>query len=183
MGFGFNLLFFPLLILSGVIAFTWFLLTPAENKAKTVKWIAGLYGLGFLALMGLFGLAHWADAQRAPIQPSRTDLIGVYRVDRNMYPGPQANWQFQHHRILITEQDSLILEILNNGKVRKRFARAFEPVPVSGLRHFRWQFTDGTDSLYHQIIATEPIMVRSHSSFYYVFPSNRYGNMFFRKVE
>ncbi len=183
MGFGFNLLIFPLLILSGVIALTWLLLTPAENKAKTVKWIARLYGLGFLALMGLFGLAHWADALRTPIQPCRTDLIGVYRVDRDMYPGPQANWQYEHHRILITEQDSLILEILKNGKVLKRFARAFEPVPVSGLRHFRWQFADDNDSLYHHIIATEPIMIRSHSSFYYVFPSNRYGNMFLRKVE
>ncbi len=100
-----------------------------------------------------------------------------------MFGGPQARWQFDHHRILITDRDSLILEILNDGLISHRYARAFEPVPVSGLLHFRWQFKESDDSAYHHIIATEPIMVRSHSSYYYVFPSYRYGNMFFRKEE
>ncbi|MBK6891834.1 MAG: hypothetical protein IPL81_05075 [Flavobacteriales bacterium] len=181
MGFGFNLLFFPMLLLSGIVCIVWFLLTPADRRPATLASIALLYATGFIGLVVIFLLGMWNEARHAPIQPTRADIIGTYRIDRDMFPGLQADWQYEHYRILITDQDSVVLEVLDHEKVIRRFSRAFEQVPVSGLLHYRWQFTNDADSLTHHIIATEPVMYRQHSSYYYVFHSRRYGNMFFRK--
>ncbi len=181
MGFGFNLLFFPMLLLSGIVCIVWLLLTPANRRPAILGRIALLYAAGFIALVGVFLLGMWNEARHAPIQPTRADIIGTYHIDRNMFPGLQADWQYEHYRILITDQDSVVLEVINHGTIIRRYSRAFARVPTSGLRHYRWRFTNDAGSLTHHIIATEPVMYRQHSSYYYVFHSRRYGNMFFRK--
>ncbi|MFT3885103.1 MAG: hypothetical protein QM724_06625 [Flavobacteriales bacterium] len=183
MGFGFNLLFLPMLLICGVASLIYIWLTPAERRNEVIRSIAWLSVAGFLGLVVVLFLGRWNEARTAPIQPGRTDIIGEYRVDTNMFNGFQARWQYGHHRILITSQDSLILEILGNGQTTRRYARAMKADDVAGLFHYRWHFKDAADSLTHHIIGSEPVMYRQHSGFYYVFHSARYGNMFFRKED
>lgn len=108
----------------------------------------------------------------------KENVIGEYRIDKDFYPGVNAEWQFAHYKFFITKEDEIIFICMNDkGNTRKIFKHKIS-------------YIDGPPALWkiqsdstHHIIQNQPTLYRSHNDFYYVFNSTKYGNMFFRKSD
>ena len=169
MGFGFNLFGFPLLILSTIGLFIFFLIS---RKKITLTILGSLWG--FTILIFIFGSI--ADHYRKPIRLTKQDIIGEYRIDKTFYPGKNANWQYKHFKFYITDKDSILFVIMKE-----------KGIPLAFYKH-KINFSDGPPDLWkiiadstHHILKSQPTLYRGHDKFYYVFHSEKYGNMFFRK--
>ena len=169
MGFGFNLFGFPLLILSTIGLFIFFLIS---RKKITLTILGSLWG--FTILIFIFGSI--ADHYRKPIRLTKQDIIGEYRIDKTFYPGKNANWQYKHFKFYITDKDSILFLIMKE-----------KGIPLAFYKH-KINYSDGPPALWkintdstHHILKNQPTLYRGHDKFYYVFHSEKYGNMFFRK--
>jgi len=170
MGFGFNLFVFPLLILFtiGLIVYSVF-----AKSWRPVKILGGVF-----VLIMLFGALSAIKAKiESPISLTKKQIIGDYRIDKNFYSGKNANWQYDHYRFTITAEDSLYFYITNKDTVIKTFK---EKIKYSSGPPDLW--TIETHTNYH-VIKYPPTLFRGHHKFYYVFLSDIYGNMFFRKQD
>lgn len=171
MGFGFSLFGFPLLVLATV----WLLILFFIYKKKIVLFIlVGMWGL----VIALFFFVSLAGHYSRPIRLAKEDIVGEYRIDADFYPGTNASWQYDHFKFLITGDDSIVFVVMDEKEI-----------PESVYRH-KIQYSDGPPVLWsisadttHHIIEHGPTLYRSHSRFYYVFRSEKFGNMFFRKTE
>ncbi len=126
---------------------------------------------------GLVFLSSIFSTFRTPIRLTREQIAGEYRIDKKLYPGKNASWQYEHFRFLITKEDSIIF-----------FAKKPGSLIESSFRH-KLVYKTGPPDLWtidadstHHVIQISPTLYRSHNRFYYVFHSSRFGNMFFRKV-
>ncbi len=139
------------------------------------KYLATLGAIWFFAIGGysiLLIIAHF----NKPIQLKQQDIYGDYRIDTNFYPGANARWQYNRYRFAITNKDSLLLHAYDiYGRQQSTYGYK--------IRHSSSHFgTWSADSAKHHLLYHSPTLYRSHSSYYYVLKSTRYGNMFFRKV-
>ena len=169
MGFGFNLFGFPLLILATVGLLIYFVVT---KKKIALKILGGLWVLTILIL----GLGLFMDKFRKPISLTKQDIICEYRIDTNFYPGRNAKWQYKNYKFTITSNDSLYFYQTSGDKIFKSYA-------------YKLKYSSGPPDLWtiqsmttYHVIKYPPILYRGHNKFYYVFKSDIYGNMFFRKV-
>ena len=109
----------------------------------------------------------------------KEDIYGTYRVDPDLYPGPQADWQRDHYNLTIAEDGTIALrERYDNGgnqtfSGRYEFKEGYASAPRLRIPN---------DVYIHHIVSDSPTLYRERWGFYYVFRSHRYGNMFFRKV-
>jgi hypothetical protein len=126
---------------------------------------------------GLWSIINFVDEMQRPIRLTKNDIIGEYHIDTTFYPGVNARWQYKHYVIQITKDSLLLLCLNDSGKpmavFRNKIKYTYGPPD-------KWEI-DGTPG--HHIITHHPTLYRSHTRFYYVFHSTRFGNMFFRKVE
>ena len=74
--------------------------------------MGGIFGL--LAL--LISIYKWFER---PISLTKKQIIGGYRIDKNFYPGKNANWQYDHYRFTITQSDSIYLYVTGNDSMTK----------------------------------------------------------------
>jgi hypothetical protein len=170
MGFGFNLFGFPILVLISIGLLIYLLIS--KNKIALII-LASLWGLLFL----FFELGAIARYYRKPISLTRNDIVGEYRIDTTFYSGKNATWQYNHYKFFITKKHSIMfVEMNDKGRViyREVHDLKFSNIPVT------WEIK--SDTLHH-VIRNNPTLYRSHSKFYYVFHSVKFGNMFFRKIE
>ncbi len=170
MGFGFNLFGFPLLLLAtgGLIIYA-----ISKQTWKPLLIVAVLWGLTIL----LFITAAITDHYRTPIHLTKADIIGDYRIDTNFFSGTNAKWQYDHYRFTITPTDSIFFYVTNKDTITNTFK---EKVLYSSGPPDLWKVQ--SDTTYH-VIKYPPTLYRGHNKFYYVFKSDHYGNMFFRKVD
>ena len=83
MGFGFNLIDFPLLLLAtgGLVVYA-----IAKQTRKPPLPIAALWGLTIL----MFITSVITDHYRTPIRLTKGEIIGEYRIDTNFFSGANA---------------------------------------------------------------------------------------------
>jgi len=115
-----------------------------------------------------------------PMKVDAVDIYGEYEIDRSMFPGPNADWQYETYRMEITRADELKLHQMKEGRVIATYT-----VPVKMLRQYsntRLKLEPGNEPRHH-MLRKSPIMIRHPWSFYYVFNSPHYGNMYFRKTD
>src|SRR5690606_22621730 len=98
------------------------------------------------------------------------------RIDTNIFGGTNANWQYDRFRFTITPTDSIYLYVTKKDTIIKSFN---EKIIYSSGPPDLWKVQSDTN--YH-VIQYPPTLYRGHDKFYYVFKSDHYGNMFFRKV-
>lgn len=171
MGFGFNLFGFPLLLLV-TVGLT--IYSIVRRSWRPMIFLVILWGLTVM----LFIIAGISNYYRTPIRLTRQDIIGEYRIDTNFFTGTNANWQFEHFRFFIKDSDSIEFIVHTDNKT------------ISKTYKHKVTFTGGTPTLWrisadttHHVIQHQPTLYRGHKKFYYVFRSDKFGNMFFRKVE
>jgi hypothetical protein len=93
-----------------------------------------------------------------------------------MFPGPDADWQYNKYRIEITKTGQLTLFELAEGKDVEA-----HHMPVRILEHYRNSRLKLVGLPPHHLLRRQPLLVRQPWSFYYAFYSPHYGNMYFTK--
>lgn len=172
MGFGFNFFFiFILLPLTAILLLAW-LITRQRSFGKAL-------GLVWLGVIGLVVLSHIVQALTAKKKLEKEDYYGQYIIDRDFFPGEQADWQYNSFRFEIKENDSIYFHVTDKERIIKTFRGAITTViPYSSAR-----LVLDMQQPSHHILSYNPTTYRSTWSFYLVFYSPKFNNMYFRKGE
>lgn len=146
----------------------------AFNRDKVFgKAILGLYLSGGLFLSYLIFISWW----RSPKELRQSDIYGEYIIDREIYPGHQADWQYDHFRFEILPNDSIHFYETDGERIIKSHNGMVSFLP----NYIRPRLGIEIDTPRHHIIEDRPTLYRKPHSFYYVFHSPKFGNVFFRK--
>jgi hypothetical protein len=164
---GFGLFF--LIIFTLVLAILW-----GVTKKKTF-W--DLIRLIWISVFALFCLGFILNILTSKMRVTKEDIYGEYVIDRDMFAGKQADWQYNHYRFKITEENKLYLFITNKERVVKTIVRNID---INSL-YINAHLDISPDESVHHILKDNPTLYRDTWSFYYVFESGKYGNMFFKK--
>uniref|UniRef100_UPI0040499BD0 hypothetical protein n=1 Tax=Flavobacterium sp. TaxID=239 RepID=UPI0040499BD0 len=169
MGFGFNLFFvFVLVPLTGIILVSWFV-----TKKKVLGRTLGILWLIIFILAMFSGLVQTLTAKKKLI---KKDYYGQYIVNRDYFPGIQADWQYENFRFDIKENDSIFFYVTDKEKIIKIFKGTIETTkPYSSER-----LIINMDQPTHHILETNPTIYRSAWSFYLVFYSPKFNNVYFK---
>lgn len=165
-GLIFILFFFPLTI---ILSLLW-LFTRKKIFAQliAIMWV-GIIGLYLiLSLLSIF----WKKKQ-----VERSDIYGEYIINRELFSGRQADWQYNHYSLEITKQNEFLFYCRNKDKIIKTYKGTVEF--VTGYNSPR--LIIHVDTPKHHVIEEEPTLYREVWNFYYVFKSPKYANMFFSK--
>ena len=165
-------LFFGIVLMGSISAVLIFIQFFFENE-----WPLKILLATWLAAAAFFVLGMISEYLRRPIPLGKSDIVGDYRIDRRFYPGPDAEWQYQHFGFRILPSDSILfVEANDNGTIKKLYKHPIQW--FSGLK-MRWRVIADTTS---HIIENPPTLYRRGHRFYYVFHSKKFGNMFFRNT-
>lgn len=172
MGFGFNLFFvFILVPLTGILLVTW-LLTRKKIIGKTL----GIIWLGIFGLMILSGTVQWLTDKTVLEQK---DYYGQYIVNRDFFPGKQADWQYDNFRFEIKDNDSIYFYLTDKEKILKTYRGTIKTTDPSQYRSARLIIK--MEQPTHHILTSNPTTYRSAWNFYLVFYSPKFNNVYFKK--
>lgn len=170
MGFGFNLfavfILFPLTILLGII---WLI-----SRKKLFGKLLAFVWLPIFGLILLVGIMRIFTEKK---NLDRQDIYGEYVIDRTKFAGTQADWQYDHYRFEITEKNEFIFYLTEKDKIIKTYKGHVEFLEAYKQPRI---IIHTPESSYH-LIEEKPTLYRNIWSFYYVFRSPKFGNVFFTK--
>ena len=170
MGFGFNLLFaFILVPLTGILLIAW-AITKKNIFGKTL----GVIWLGIIGHVVASGIIQKLNAK---ILLKKKNFYGHYIIDRDFFSGKEAEWQYTHFRFDIKNNDSIYFYATDNKDILTTYKGSITTItPYSSER-----LIIKMDQSTHHILATNPTIYRNTRSFYLVFNSPKFGNVFFKK--
>ena len=170
MGFGFSLFFvFIFLPLTGILLIIW-----AITRQKTYGKFLGYLWFGLIAFILLI---YSLGALTADKILKKKDFYGQYVVDRNYFKGIQANWQYNNFRFEIKQDDKIYFYITDKEKILKTYIGT-----ISTLKSYSSErLVINMDEPKIHILRSNPTIYRSAWSFYLVFHSNKFNNMYFIK--
>jgi len=170
MGFGFSLLFiFILLPATGMLLVIWLL-----TRKKVFGEALGLIWLGMLGLTFFLIIIHWLTAKT---ELKKKDYYGSYIVNREYFPGTQADWQYDNFRFEIKENDSIYFYVTNKAKILKTYKGT-----ITTTKPYKSeQLIINMEQPTHHIMTNSPAIYRSSWSFYLVFYSPKFNNVYFKK--
>ena len=98
MGFGFNLLMLIVIFpLTGILILLWII----SRKAIFGK----ILGLIWSAILALLALAIILQLFTTKMKVKKQNIYGSYVIDKNKFPGEQANWQYENLKFKITKDN------------------------------------------------------------------------------
>jgi len=170
MGFGFNFLVILFLFpLTAILALLWL----ATGK----KLFGRLLALVWLPLFGLIFLISAVNFFTSKTVLDPDDIYGEYIIDRTKFPGKQADWQYDHFRIEITRENEFLFHLTEKEKIIRTYKGT-----ITFLGAYRNpRIVVQVDTPRHHIINDNPTLYRNVWTFYYVFNSPKFGNVFFTK--
>ena len=172
MGFGFNLFFvFILLPLTGILLVAWLL-----TRRKFVGMTLGIIWLGIFGLMILSGVVQWLTAKTVLEQK---DYYGQYILNRDFFPGKQADWQYDNFRFEIKENDSIYFYQTDKERILATYRGTIKTTDPSQYNSAR--LIINMEQPTHHIMLSNPTTYRSAWSFYLVFYSPKFNNVYFKK--
>lgn len=109
----------------------------------------------------------------------KKDYYGEYIINRDYFSGKQSDWQYNHYRFKILKNDSLYFYITNNERIIKIIKGK---IAVTNKDDYESQrLIINLDYPTHHILSSNPTTYRSSWSFYLVFNSPKFNNVFFKK--
>ena len=170
MGFGFNLFFIFILVpLTGIL-----LIVGRLTKKRLIGKMLGFIWLGIFGLVFLSGIIQWLNSKT---ELEKEDYHGEYIINRDYFEGEQTDWQYEHFRFEITEEDSLFFYVTDKEKILKTFRGTIKTTaPYRSAR-----LIIEMDEPIHHILSSNPTTYRSAWDFYLVFESQKFHNLFFEK--
>lgn len=134
----------------------------------------------------LIALAYFLEWSFKPVILTNKDIYGTYVIDRDKFPGKQADWQYENIRFKLTENDEMIFQTRiykdnwKTEKVKISFSTGYYDFDLE--EYCNRNLIVHSDSTNNHIIRDNPTLYRnSFGHFYYVFESEKYGNVFFKK--
>ena len=173
MGFGFNLGMVFIVLPTIVILFV---LLVATKKQLFGKAIAGII-IGISALVLFSSVMSFLNSKT---ELSKDDYYGSYIVDRNYFPGKQADWQYNSFRFDIKDNDSVYFYHMKNNKTIKVYKGTISTIKTS---YNSERLAIHMEQPTHHILTTNPTIYRGNWDFELVFNSPKFYNMFFKKGE
>jgi hypothetical protein len=171
MGFGFNLFVaFILIPLTGILVVIW-LFTKKKIFGKTIAQI-------WIGIFGLVLLSGIIKSLTAKTELKKKDYYGHYIVNRDYFPGKQADWQYDNFRFEIKDNDSIYFYVTNKEKTLKTYRGIITTTMTKSER----LIIDMKPPIHH-IMTNNPTIYRSTWSFYLVFYSPKFNNVYFKKGE
>ena len=107
----------------------------------------------------------------------KEDIYGDYIIDRSKFSGKQADWQYNHYRFKITEDNKIFFYITEKENIIKTIEGKVEFTDDGYSPHVKIELEEPK---FH-ILKENPALYREVWSFYYVFESEKYKNVFFTK--
>lgn len=171
MGFGFNLGMIFIILPLTLILFLLGAFTKKEVFFKTI----GCIWIPILCLMGLSIIVSLLPDTSIL---EKEDYYGEYIIDRNFFKGKQADWQYNHFRMKITETDSIFLYTMEDEQIV-----AIHKGTISTVKPYNSErLVLKMNKPNHHITETNPTTYRKTCwDFYLVFNSKKFHNMYFRK--
>lgn len=107
----------------------------------------------------------------------KSDFYGNYIIYRDYFPGKQADWQYNSFRFEIKENDSIYFHFKEEQKILKTYKGNISTItPYKSAR-----IVIKMEKPTHHILTTNPTIYREVWSFFMVFNSTKFNNMYFRK--
>ncbi len=108
---------------------------------------------------------------------NKNDYHGTYIINRSYFAGKQADWQYNHFRFEIKDNDSIYFYATNGAKILKTYKGKVSTtenyVSARLILHM--------DSNTHHIMSQNPTTVRSAWGFTLIFRSPKFNNVYFNK--
>lgn len=170
MGFLFNLLFiFFLVPLSVLLLLIGFLSRKLIfGKFVGILWI-GIFGLVLFSVT-----VQWLKAKT---ELKKKDYYGEYIVNRDYFLGNQADWQYDNFRFEIKNNDSIYFYVTDKEQILDTFRGVISTVKPWNSERLIIYMEQPT----HHILTSNPTTYRSSWSFYLVFYSSKFYNVYFKK--
>jgi hypothetical protein len=169
---GLKLLFLILISPFIIGLFLYGLKKKSEFIGKSILTIYA-FGIVFIILMSTIGIL----AKKKVLEKS--DLYGEYTIDRNYFPGKQADWQYNKFRFEIKENDSIYFYVTDREIINKTYKGK-----ISTLAAYKSaRLVIEMENPNHHILTTNPTIYREAWDFFMVFKSPKFNNMYFRKNE
>lgn len=172
MGFGFNLFVASILIpLTGILLLIW-LFTKKKIFGNTVAQI-------WIGIFGLVLLSGIIKSLTVKTELKKKDYYGHYIVNRDYFPGKQADWQYENFRFEIKDNDSIYFYVTNKEKILKTYRGTITTTET----YYSERLIINMEKPSHHIMTSDPTTYRSAWSFYLVFNSPKFNNVYFKKGE
>lgn len=160
-----------------------FILAPLTVILLIAWWGTGnkiygkIVGYFYLGLVGLFILGTIIRLLTDKKELDKKDYYGEYIVNRDYFSGSQADWQYDHFRFEIKDNDSIYFYLTDNEKILKTYKGTITTTkPYSSER-----LIINIEQPTHHIMTSNPTTYRSAWSFYLVFYSPKFNNVYFKK--
>lgn len=147
------------------------------SKSLIIGWSAFGILLTFFVTLSVVK-SYFTD----PMDVDKEDIYGTYVIDRDYFPGKNADWQYNHYRFEITKSDSIKFTVIDGNNITDTYVSKIE-FTSDNRPHIRIVNDYRLEKETHPILRENPTLYRKPFSFYYVFNSPVYGNMFFTKGE
>jgi len=160
-----------------------FMLAPLTGILLLAWWGTGnkifgkIVGYFWLGLVGLFILGTIIRLLTDKKELEKNDYYGEYIVNRNYFPGKQANWQYDNFRFEIKDNDSIYFHVTDKEKILKTYRGAISTTKPYGSERLLITMEQPA----HHIMTSNPTTYRSAWSFYLVFYSPKFNNVYFKK--
>lgn len=162
---------FILAPLTGVLLLAWW-----GTKNKIYGKIGGYF---WLSLFGLFILGTIIRLLTDKKELCKQDYYGEYIVNRDFFPGKQADWQYENFRFEIKANDSIYFYEADKEKIVKTYWGTIKTTDPS--QHISERLIINMEQPTHHIMTSNPTTYRSAWSFYLVFYSPKFYNIYFKK--
>jgi len=170
MGFGANLLFIFILIPGTLIMLIAWIFTRNIQIGRLL-----LFGWTCVIALAILGTVVSFFTEKK--QLDRDDIYGTYVIDRTKFPGKQADWQYDHYRFTITKDNKFFFYVTDKNRVVRAYQGSIGFREVYEHPRLVIQLPQP----HQHIMEEEPTLYRNVFSFYYVFNSPKFGNVFFTK--
>ena len=147
-----------------------------STKNKIYVKIVGYFYLG---LFGLFILGTVIRLFTDKKVLKKSDYYGEYTVNRDYFPSRQTDWQYETFRFEIKDNDSIYFYNTDKGKVKKIYRGTI--ATTDPTQHTSERLILNMEQPTHHILTSNPTTYRSAWSFYLVFYSPKFNNVYFKK--
>jgi hypothetical protein len=172
MGFGFNLfVVFILFPLTVILLLIW-LFSGKKLFGKTI----GFIWIGIIGLVVFSMTINWITSKT---ELEKNDYYGQYIVNRDFFPGKQADWQYENFRFEIKENDSIYFYLTDKEKILKTYRGTITTTESYVSKRLIVNMEQPTN----HILKSNPTTYRSTWSFILVFYSPKFNNVYFKKGE
>lgn len=161
-------LFFVFFCLPFVVIFL--VLSLFFGQIRALKYL----GLGIVVLIAGSATLQWLGSKTVL---DKEDYYGHYIINRDYFKGMQTDWQYNSFRFEIRENDSIYFYYTDKERILQTFKGKIRTTDHYESERLMIQMEPPG----HHILGSAPTTYRSAWSFYLVFNSPKFNNVFFKK--